>query len=1727
MRAQAFDYAGAAATTGVISMNSTSSGDQTNVSVGIDETGKFIGAWSGNGPGDAAGIFTRTYDADGTALTGEVLLNSYTAGAQEHPTLAVWDTENYVVAYEGEGSSGNGLHFEQVGSVNQAPAGADSNIVVGFAGSRVITAADFGYVDHENDPFTQVIIDSIAMEGSLRLNGISVTAGQVIAKAQIDNGELEFVAGSDHGDSRFDFRVHDGARYDLVPNTLTFEVQPKVTFVISTHDRFDSGPASLTSWENGDLIEVGGSNLQTGNDSQATFSIAFSIEADLGGSRIDGLHVVANTIEIGTATSITLNPGDVLFSVDSSVVLPGIPGGVEENDIVIFRPNSATDYSSGTYELLIDMSSPSMGGTSINDFWSLTLVEKETVIGGQTIAAGEILFSQQGGAEDNDIYRLQITRAGEGNSNAVESKLFEGDDLGITEKIHAIELLENETSIGGTNWDAGTLLISLEKEETGIGDSSLAVTAQDIFALQLDSPTSATATMFFDGSDAGIAQDNKTNIDSLAILGVANASPTLTNLVVNVDENAADGTGVGTLTGSDPDGDSLTYSLVGGTGASLFDVDAAGNITVVDGSQLDFETATSFTLDVVATDTGGLTDTATVTIQLNNLVEASISGSIFEDTDGDANYLEESTTVDNVLVRLYRDSDSDGLLTATDQLVRTTLTTGGSYQFEGLGDDQYFVVVDSKTIVSSQTLNAGFINGDSWAEQTYGSAGSLQTIAGVDSFTSSGGEFFGGRTADGSDDTSNVATAEHVTRVQVAGADISSVDYAFSFNVVTNTLAGDARDDDLSFNSTVQGSLRQFIQNANALAGDNSMRFVPVVAANTSQGGESWWRIAVTYALPSLTDAGTTLSGMAFASDGSLIDSNAGNLGTGGTVGATGQSLSFYERPELEIVNDRSATAVGVGLDVQADRITIQHFGVSGFGDGNATDANIRVGSTSNTVSDTTIEKNIIGSAIHAVVDPALLGGAVVENRSSNVLVQNASNGVIQNNLIAFADRQGIQFEQSSGWQVLSNEIRNNGQAGHGDGVGIQDQSASIRVERNLIACNTASGIDLQDSLGSNLITANTIRDNGSGATETSGIRVYGDGNTIEHNSITHNTGAGVLVKADHVSATGAATQNRISENQFESNGSVSIDLVQGTASGSENQVGDGWTPNDASTSTSDGNLGLDHPQIALAETEGGNTIIRGTGPADSTIEIYRAVANGSGTEYLGSTTSDAAGDFNLVLSTLSGGDAILAVAIDANQNTSEMGAMAVVNTPPTAAGQTLTVPLNGTLTISVAHLGFGDADGDPLDHIVIESLPVRGVLSRGGIPVVVGEQIPLGDLSAGLLSFAPDADESGVPYASFGYRTSDGTSLSDVSTVRFHVPLEAPVFSSPSEYKVEENNRFVGRVNANDPEQGDLIYSIVGGEDDHLFQIGELTGALRFVSPPDFELPLDIGFDNSYEVVVRAEDVDGLVAFQTIIVNITNVDEEVRTLSRTAVIPPTTLDRNENDDSSESETETESENDADSNADSLTSIVDSSERESEESESVESQGSASAIVGVFSANGPGAEDQTNTDARRATEILAETTRVMLGQSAYSGGSGVDLAQLMVESTDRGFVVSPLTYVDPEAFSSMFAGIDQAREELDELPAIDLETTAIAAGVSGLLTVGYAVWLVQSGALVTGLVSSLPSWQLIDPLPILEQTGDEEDDGIDEMVEQELHSDDPNVDTVRTSRTTGDDLRSV
>jgi hypothetical protein len=84
--------------------------------------------------------------------------------------------------------------------------------------------------------------------------------------------------------------------------------------------------------------------------------------------------------------------------------------------------------------------------------------------------------------------------------------------------------------------------------------------------------------------------------------------------------------------------------------------------------------------------------------------------------------------------------------------------------------------------------------------------------------------------------------------------------------------------------------------------------------------------------------------------------------------------------------------------------------------------------------------------------------------------------------------------------------------------------------------------------------------------------------------------------------------------------------------------------------------------------------------------------------------------------------------------------------------------------------------------------------------------------------------------------------------------------------------------------------------------------------------------------------------------------------------------------------------------------------------------------------------------------------------------------------------------------------LQDLRNEVRSDGVVDRVLLGSAVGVTTGLSLGYIVWLIRGGMLLSSLLSSIPAWQLVDPLPVLasmHKRSDEDDD--DDSLESLIH----------------------
>ena len=451
-----------------------------------------------------------------------------------------------------------------------------------------------------------------------------------------------------------------------------------------------------------------------------------------------------------------------------------------------------------------------------------------------------------------------------------------------------------------------------------------------------------------------------------------------------------------------------------------------------------------------------------------------LEGTVFEDVDG--NLLAGTELIEDmdnpgiaaVTVHLYED---DGTVPnepdAGDTLYASTVTgPTGHYFFSAFPAGSYWIVVDS----SSVTPLAG---GTGWAEQTYGPAGSVTYNGSTYSFSAGGGARYGGKQPAASDDASALLTSEHLAfHTFLVTEVLEEVDFGFSFNVVTNLAGGDG--------TSPQGSLRQFLSNANTGTGPNSMRFVPVVPTNATDGTNDWWNLAISATLPMISGGDTTVDGTAYdSSDGATV------LNPNGAG------------PELEIDGPGAAPAMD-GLTVASADNAVRNLVVGGFTDvSRAGVLIIGVSATGNTIAGNYVGTTAAGTAANG-------------NRNGIHVTGGATGNTIGG--AALADRNVISGNLDNG--VLVNGGGTDGNATQGNYIGT-DAGGSNPLGNGLMGVALDAGAADNRIGGIAAGSGNTVAYNGSDGV---GLEVgAGSGNAILGNSIFSNTGMGLDLASDGV----------------------------------------------------------------------------------------------------------------------------------------------------------------------------------------------------------------------------------------------------------------------------------------------------------------------------------------------------------------------------------------------------------------------------------------------------------------------------------------------------------------------------------------------------------------------------------------------------------------------------------
>lgn len=310
-------------------------------------------------------------------------------------------------------------------------------------------------------------------------------------------------------------------------------------WVSTAGDVTGSGSPDLAAWSGGAAVQIGPTDLGFGvGSSSGTLASEFDLDVFAGGETpgLSALHYVGRDLTLGGAGGFELREGDLILSTASSskITLSSTSSlDVKSRDLFVFRPDTAGDYSSGSFLMLLEAPTP-------RDARSFTLVEQDTAFGDVTLRAGDLLFSSKAGNAQNQILLFRATGTSGGALQGTTQVLLDGSDAGLgsfDQQIEGLELLETETAIGNVRLPAGTLLLAFE-EAASVGSNGVSVGPHDVVRLDVTRTTlgsgagsgEATASAFLEGSGVHLDAPEEA-LDALAIVAVevqAQTGPKLT-----------------------------------------------------------------------------------------------------------------------------------------------------------------------------------------------------------------------------------------------------------------------------------------------------------------------------------------------------------------------------------------------------------------------------------------------------------------------------------------------------------------------------------------------------------------------------------------------------------------------------------------------------------------------------------------------------------------------------------------------------------------------------------------------------------------------------------------------------------------------------------------------------------------------------------------------------------------------------------------------------------------------------------------------------------------------------------------------------------------------------------------------------------------------------------------------------------------------------------------------
>lgn len=358
-----------------------------------------------------------------------------------------------------------------------------------------------------------------------------------------------------------------------------------------------------------------------------------------------------------------VDTGDQFIKSNPASASQGNDRGIVEYSIFEYRTMAPDNYTNGVdvhggddwivrYNMFRNILSPAgqpVAGPAVL-FWNgstNTNVEGNTFVNtargislGLEDKAG--FFDHQGGKITNNMFTRAANLGGPVDvpiyiADSPDTKVYNNSILDLGTYPNAIEYRFASTSATDIRNNLANRNVVARDGAVGTVSSNLLTATSSLFvnAASGDLHLLSTATTVINRGVNIVANSKDLDAqqrDSLPDIGadelvtsVVNQPPQISPQVFSVNENSALGTVVGTILATDPEQQALTFTLLSGNTSSAFVLDSAtGVLRVNSATALNFEVLNRYELQVQARDAGGLTSSALVTINVNNVNESPI-----------------------------------------------------------------------------------------------------------------------------------------------------------------------------------------------------------------------------------------------------------------------------------------------------------------------------------------------------------------------------------------------------------------------------------------------------------------------------------------------------------------------------------------------------------------------------------------------------------------------------------------------------------------------------------------------------------------------------------------------------------------------------------------------------------------------------------------------------------------------------------------------------------------------------------------------------------------------------------------------------------------------------------------------------------------------------------------------------------------------------------------------